>query len=111
MFAVDEFVAGGPRSTFYMTSSRMVPYKKMHLIVEAFAKMPDRQLVVIGTGPQYRRCAALAGPNVTMLGYQPYSVLLSHMQRARAFIFRRRRGLRHHPCRGPGVRHTCTGLW
>jgi glycosyltransferase involved in cell wall biosynthesis len=49
--------------------------------------MPDRQLVVIGTGPQYRRCAALAGPNVTMLGYQPYAVLLSHMQGARAFIF------------------------
>jgi glycosyltransferase involved in cell wall biosynthesis len=85
--AVDEFVAGGPRDTFYMTSSRIVPYKKMHLIVEAFAKMPDRQLVVIGTGPQFRRCKALAGPNVTILGYQPYSVLLSHMQRARAFIF------------------------
>jgi glycosyltransferase involved in cell wall biosynthesis len=85
--AVDEFVTGGPRENFYMTASRMVPYKKMHLIIEAFSKMPDRQLVVIGNGPQFRRCKALAGPNVKILGYQSYSVLLSHMQRARAFIF------------------------
>lgn len=85
--AVDDFVIAGPREDFYLTSSRMVPYKKMHLIVEAFSKMPDRKLVVIGTGPQFQRCKALAGPNVTLLGYQPYSVLLSHMQKARAFIF------------------------
>lgn len=85
--AVDDFVIDRPRADFYMTSSRMVPYKKMHLIVEAFTNMPDRQLVVIGTGPQFQRCKALAGPNVKLLGYQPHSVLLSHMQRARAFIF------------------------
>ncbi|WP_158921443.1 glycosyltransferase family 4 protein [Acidisphaera sp. S103] len=85
--AVDDFVVDGPRANFYMTSSRMVPYKKMHLIVEAFSKMPDRQLVVIGTGPQFSRCKALAGPNVKLLGYQPYATLLWHMQRARAFIF------------------------
>jgi glycosyltransferase involved in cell wall biosynthesis len=59
----------------------------MHLIVEAFSRMPDRKLVVIGDGPQFRRCKLLAGPNVTLLGYQSHSVLLSHMQRARAFIF------------------------
>ena len=85
--SVDEFVIGGTRGDFYMTSSRMVPYKKMHLIVEAFSKMPDRKLIVIGAGPQFKRCKALAGPNVQMLGYQPNSVLLWHMQRARAFIF------------------------
>jgi glycosyltransferase involved in cell wall biosynthesis len=85
--AVDDFVIDRPRANFYMTSSRMVPYKKMHLIVEAFSNMPDRQLIVIGTGPQFQRCKALAGPNVKLLGYQPHSVLLSHMQRARAFIF------------------------
>jgi glycosyltransferase involved in cell wall biosynthesis len=85
--AVDEFTIGDTRDDFYLTSSRMVPYKKMHLIVEAFSKMPDRRLVVIGTGPQFQRCKALAGPNVKLLGYQPYSVLLQHMQKARAFIF------------------------
>lgn len=85
--AVDEFFIEGPREEFYLTSSRMVPYKKMHLVVEAFANMPDRRLVVIGTGPQLKRCKALAGPNVKIMEYQPHSVLLWHMQRARAFIF------------------------
>jgi glycosyltransferase involved in cell wall biosynthesis len=85
--AVDKFVIGESRGDFYLTSSRMVPYKKMHLIVEAFAGMPDRTLVVIGDGPQFRRCQALAGPNVKMLGYQSHEVLLQHMQTARAFIF------------------------
>jgi glycosyltransferase involved in cell wall biosynthesis len=83
----DHFVIGGPREDFYFTSSRMVPYKKIHLIVEAFAKMPDRRLIVIGTGPQFKRIQKMAPPNVTLLGYQPFDVLLSHLQRARAFIF------------------------
>jgi glycosyltransferase involved in cell wall biosynthesis len=86
--AVEDFaIGGGPREDFYFTSSRMVPYKKMQLIVEAFARMPDRRLVVIGDGPQFKRMKAVATPNVTLLGYQPFKVLQSHLQRARAFIF------------------------
>ena len=86
--AVEDFVvADGPREDFYFTSSRMVPYKKIHLIVEAFSRMPNRKLVVIGEGPQFKRIQALASANVTLLGYQPYAVLLSHLQRAKAFIF------------------------
>lgn len=86
--AVDDFgLNEGPREDFYFTSSRMVPYKKIHLIVEAFAKMPERRLVVIGDGPQFKRIKALAAPNVTLMGYQPFSVLQSHLQRAKAFIF------------------------
>jgi glycosyltransferase involved in cell wall biosynthesis len=86
--AVEDFVIGNePREDFYFTSSRMVPYKKIHLIVEAFSKMPHRKLVVIGTGPQFKRIKALAGNNVTLLGYMPFADLRSHLQRAKAFIF------------------------
>lgn len=84
---VDAFVIGGERQDYYLTASRMVPYKKLHLIVEAFARMPERRLVVIGTGPQFRRIKALATPNVALLGFQEFEVLRHHMQRARAFIF------------------------
>jgi glycosyltransferase involved in cell wall biosynthesis len=86
--AVEDFVISNePREDFYFTSSRMVPYKKIHLIVEAFSKMPDRKLVVIGTGPQFKRIKALAGDNVTLLGYMPFADLRLHLQRAKAFIF------------------------
>jgi glycosyltransferase involved in cell wall biosynthesis len=77
----------GPRSDFYLTASRMVPYKRIPLIVQAFSAMPNKRLIVIGDGPELAKAKAAAGPNVTILGYQSKEVLLDHMRRARAFIF------------------------
>lgn len=87
--AVDDFPCVEKKEDFYMTASRMVPYKKMDLIVEAFTKMPDKKLVVIGDGSEYKKIAAIAKNfnNITLLGYQPFDVLKSHMQRAKAFVF------------------------
>lgn len=75
------------KEDFYLTASRMVPYKKMDLIVEAFIKMPDKKLIVIGDGPDFAKIKAKAGKNVTLMGYQPFEVLKDHMQRAKAFVF------------------------
>lgn len=75
------------KEDFYLAASRMVPYKKMPMIVEAFRKMSGRRLVVIGDGPELAKCLALAGPNIEILGYQPDAVLRDHMQRARGFVF------------------------
>ncbi|MFC2992536.1 glycosyltransferase [Halomonas tibetensis] len=76
-----------PRENFYLAASRLVPYKRLDLIVEAFNHMPERSLVVIGDGPERRRLEALAGSNVTLLGYQEDAVLIDHLERARAFVF------------------------
>lgn len=84
---VDAFHMRGDKEDFYLTASRMVPYKKIDVIVEAFSAMPDKRLVVIGDGPCMRRIRAIATPNVEILGYQPFSVLQDFMQRARAFVF------------------------
>lgn len=75
------------KEDFYLTASRMVPYKRIPLIVEAFSRMPDKRLVVIGEGPDFERARALATPNVSLLGYQSAEVLIDHMQRAKAFVF------------------------
>lgn len=86
--AVDKFhPSKEKRRDYYVTCSRLVPYKKIHLIVEAFRKMPNRKLVVIGDGPQLGRLKALAEPNVMLLGSQPHDVLHGYLQGARAFIF------------------------
>lgn len=84
---VDDFALGGAKEDFYLTASRLVPYKKVGAIVSAFTRLPGKRLIVIGDGPERRRIARLAGPNVTLLGHQPFEVLRDHMQRARAFIF------------------------
>ena len=74
---------------FYVTASRMVPYKRIDMIVQAFAGMPDKRLVVIGDGPELRKiqAAAAGAKNIELLGYQPFEVLRSHLARARAFVF------------------------
>jgi glycosyltransferase involved in cell wall biosynthesis len=84
---VDSFQVGQQEGDFYVTASRIVPYKKIPLIVSAFKQMPSRKLIVIGDGPLLSECIALASPNVKVLGYQPDDVLLAHLMRARAFIF------------------------
>ncbi|MFH2139940.1 MAG: glycosyltransferase family 4 protein [Pseudomonadota bacterium] len=85
--AISKFVPPNGKEDFYVTASRMVPYKKMDLIVEAFSQMPGRKLVVIGDGPDFRKIKALAGPNVEMLGFQSEDVLIDYLQRAKAFVF------------------------
>lgn len=84
---VSAFTCREEKEDFYLTASRMVPYKKIDTIVEAFALMPDKKLVVIGDGPDYKKIKAKAGPNVILMGYQPFDVLKDHMQRAKGFIF------------------------
>jgi glycosyltransferase involved in cell wall biosynthesis len=83
---VERFELRDQHEDFYLIASRMVPYKRIPLIVEAFAAMPSRRLVVIGDGADFARAKACAAPNVTLLGYQPDTVLVDHMQRARAFV-------------------------
>jgi glycosyltransferase involved in cell wall biosynthesis len=75
------------KEDYYFTVSRMVPYKKIDLIVEAFSRMPDKKLVVIGEGPEFEKIRSKAGPNVELMGYQPFEVVKRHMAHARAFVF------------------------
>jgi len=75
------------KEDFYLTASRLVPYKKIDLLVRAFSEMPTRRLVVIGDGPDMVKIRESAGPNVILMGYQPFEVLRDHMQRAKAFVF------------------------
>jgi glycosyltransferase involved in cell wall biosynthesis len=84
---LDRFALHPAKEDFYVTMSRMVPYKRIPLIVEAFAQMPDRRLIVIGDGPEMPAVRAAAGPNVEVMGKQSDEVVVSHLQRAKAFLF------------------------
>ena len=84
---VTNFPLCADKEDFYVTASRMVPYKKVDLIVEAFRAMPDKRLFVIGDGPDFAKVRARAGPNVQLLGLSGPETLRDHLQRARAFVF------------------------
>ena len=84
---IESFPLQREKTDVYVTASRMVPYKRMDLIVEAFSKIPNKRLIVIGDGPEMEKIKKLSGPNITLLGYQPIEVLKEQLQKAKAFIF------------------------
>jgi glycosyltransferase involved in cell wall biosynthesis len=84
---VDAFSLRKIKDDYYVTASRLVPYKKVDVVVEAFTGMPNKRLIVIGDGPDLEKLRARAGQNVTFLGYQERDALARHLQSARAFIF------------------------
>lgn len=84
---VERFTLQENKEDFYFTASRMVPYKRIDLIVEAFSQMPDKKLVVIGDGSEMAKIKSRAGSNIEILGYQPDEVMQDYMRRTRAFVF------------------------
>ncbi|WP_111747855.1 glycosyltransferase family 4 protein [Salinisphaera orenii] len=86
---VSAFSQCNDKDDYFLTTSRLAPYKRIDLIVQAFTKMPDKTLKVIGDGPEMPKLKHLAAghSNIELLGYQPFEVLRTTMQSARAFIF------------------------
>lgn len=71
---------------FYLAVSRLVPYKRVDLVVEAFTKL-NLPLKVIGDGSEYKDIAAKAGQTVEMLGRVDDAAVLRYMQGCKAFLF------------------------
>jgi glycosyltransferase involved in cell wall biosynthesis len=83
---VDRFIPRADREEFYVTVTRLVPYKRVDLIVRAFARL-GRPLVVVGDGPELRRLRGIASANVRLVGWQPDEVVRDYLERAQAFVF------------------------
>ena len=58
----------------------------MDIAVAACTEL-GRKLIIIGEGSERKRLEAMAGPRITFLGAQPFSVLRDHYRRCRAFLF------------------------
>ena len=84
---VNGFLLKQEKGDYYITVSRMVPYKRIDLIVEAFSSMPDKMLVVIGDGPDFEKIKRKSASNVHLLGHHDSVSLLSYLQSAKAFVF------------------------
>lgn len=85
--AVRAFEFNPHKSDHYVSVSRLVSYKRVDLLIEAFRQMPQRSLVIIGDGPEAPRLRGMCPPNVKMLGWQPRDVVQLQMGSARAFLF------------------------
>jgi len=81
------FTFKSDKDDFYLSASRLVPYKKTKLIVEAFNEMSDKRLIVIGSGEEYDEIKKIANPNISVLGFCENNILIDYMQRAKAFVY------------------------
>ncbi len=79
--------APAPIEDYYLIVSRLIPYKRIDLAVEAFNHLPHEKLLIVGEG---RAAAALrehAGANVTFLGRQPRPEIRRLLRSCKAFLF------------------------
>jgi glycosyltransferase involved in cell wall biosynthesis len=84
---VNNFNLVEKKEDFYVAASRMVPYKKIKTIVEAFNQMPTKKLYVIGDGPEFKAIKKIANSNIELLGFLDSGSLKSYLQKAKAFVF------------------------
>jgi glycosyltransferase involved in cell wall biosynthesis len=73
------------REDFHLVVSRLAPYKRIDLAVEAFNRLGKR-LVVIGDGPDARTLQRIAGPTIEMAGRLPDEDVARYYATARGFI-------------------------
>jgi len=84
--AVERFRWDQPRSDVYLCLCRLVPYKRVDLVVQAF-NATGLPLVVIGDGPERQRLEAMAGPNVRLLGRLPQEQVNDWLASCRAYVY------------------------
>jgi glycosyltransferase involved in cell wall biosynthesis len=83
---VDRFRWDLPRDDFYLSVCRLVPYKRVDRVVEAF-KRTGLPLLVVGDGPERYRLEQLAGPTVRFLGRCSAEQVSDLMGRCRAYVY------------------------
>lgn len=86
---VNSFPVREDKEDYYLVASRLVPYKRVALVAEAFMRMPEKRLKVIGDGPERSKIERIAEghPNIEVMGYQPREILIDTMVGAKAFVF------------------------
>lgn len=84
----DKFPLVSLKEDYYVSASRLVPYKKVELAILAFKNLPNKRLKIIGDGPEYLKLRQLAkgSPNIEMLGFLEEADFASVIGKAKAFI-------------------------
>jgi len=80
------FVPAARTDDYFLVVSRLIPYKRIDLAVQAATRLGVR-LLVGGKGRDLDRLKAMAGPTVEFLGFVPDDDLPALMAHCKAFLF------------------------
>lgn len=83
---VDRFAVRTGHDDYYLVVSRLVPYKRVELAIEACARL-GRRLKIAGTGSELTELRRRARGEVEFLGFVPDSDLAALYAGARALLF------------------------
>jgi glycosyltransferase involved in cell wall biosynthesis len=83
---VSRFQPEATQQDYYLVLSRLVPYKRIDLAIEACTRL-NRRLLIVGDGPDRARLEKLAGPSISFLGRQPDEAVARYAARCRALLF------------------------
>ena len=75
---------------YYVTCSRLVPYKRIDVIVKTFKEeLKDKKLTVIGDGPEMKKILKISqnSKNINILGFQKHKDMVKIISNSKAFIF------------------------
>lgn len=84
---ISNLVLAEKKEDYYLTVSRLVPYKRVDLLIQAFNRLPDKQFVIVGSGPEESKLKRLAGPNIRLVGKVAEEDRNTMLRQARAFVF------------------------
>lgn len=73
--------------SYYLIVSRLIPYKRIDLAIDAFRHLPSERLLVVGSGRDGEALEAMATDNVTFLGRLKRSQIRELLRYCKAFIF------------------------
>ena len=83
---IKRFIHDKNRLDFYLSLNRLVPNKRIDLLIRAFNKL-GLPLVVIGDGPERFKLEKMAKPNIKILSKISDSEVENYLSRCRAFVY------------------------
>ena len=83
---VKRFKFNNSRDDFYLTVNRLVPNKRIDILVKAFNKL-CLPLIIMGDGPERIKLEKIANSNITFIRNSSNLDVEDYMSRCRAFVY------------------------
>ena len=83
---IKKFTPNKSRNDFYLSVSRLVPKKRIDLLVKAFNQL-NLPLIIVGSGPEKKQLTKIANNNISFLDYQDDLTVKKLMENCRAFVY------------------------
>ena len=83
---IERFSFNKTRGNFYLTVNRLVPNKRIDLLIKAFNKL-NLPLIIVGDGPEIKKLKKIAEKNIIFNGKLTNKEIESLMSKCRAFVY------------------------